>query len=154
MGLLGVFFCARPAVNRQSGDRRRGVRGLPRSSASPTSPFRSRTAEREKKCRTRTASCFGGGTRGVGGRAHRATKLRAQGRAQKELGNEGKTEGGSNKRLCIPPVASSTLIDSATFYLLPPALPQQQCFSSACWNWCSPAFARPSCSSLSVIYRP
>ena len=27
MGLLGIFFCARPTVNRQSGDRRRGVRG-------------------------------------------------------------------------------------------------------------------------------
>lgn len=36
----------------------------------------------------------------------------------------------------------------------PPALLRPHCSSFACWSWCSPAFAQPFCSSLSVIYRP
>jgi hypothetical protein len=37
--------------------------------------------------------CVGGGTPGVGGRAHGATELRGQGRSQTEFGNEGRTRG-------------------------------------------------------------
>ena len=50
--------------------------------------------------------CFGGGTRVVGGRAHRATELRGQGRSQTEFGNEG-NEGKHRRRGTAPTLHAS-----------------------------------------------